>query len=38
MSATATALGGDTSEIGNPIADQLDGIFAGGFGPANGCQ
>lgn len=38
MSAAATALGGNTSEIGNAVADQLDGIFVDGFGPANGCQ
>jgi len=38
MSATATALGGSTSEIGNAVVDQLDGIFTGGFGAVNSCQ
>lgn len=38
MSAAATELGGNTSEIGNAVADQIDGIFVAGFGAANGCQ
>lgn len=38
MSASATALGGNTSEIGNAAADQLDGVFINGFGAPNGCQ
>jgi len=38
MSATATTLGGNTSEIGNPVPDQLDGIFTNGFGATNSCQ
>src|SRR5262249_6346111 len=38
MSATATPLAGNTSEIGNAVPDQMDGIFINGFGAPNSCQ
>ena len=38
LSAAATPLAGNTSEIGNAVADQPDAIYLDGFGPANGCQ
>ena len=38
LSATATAVGANTSEIGNAVPDQLDGIFIDGFGGPNACQ
>jgi hypothetical protein len=38
MSATATAIGHNTSEIGNAVAEVSDGIFGDGFDPLNVCQ
>ena len=38
LSAATTPLFGDTSEIGNAVADQSDGIFVEGFGGINACQ
>ena len=38
LSATATAVLGNTSEIGNAVPDQTDGVFIDGFGGANACQ
>jgi hypothetical protein len=38
LSATATAAGGNTSEIGNAVSDQTEGIFIDGFGGADACQ
>lgn len=38
LSAAATPVSGNTSEISNAVADQTDAIYLNGFGPANGCQ
>jgi len=38
LSAAVTPIGGNTSEIGNAVADQTDAIYLNGYGPANGCQ
>ncbi len=38
LSAATTPLSGNTSEISNAVPDQLDGIFADGFGGVDSCQ
>ncbi|GAA0707667.1 hypothetical protein GCM10009105_06590 [Dokdonella soli] len=38
LSAATTPLSGNTSEIGNAVPDQIDGIFVDGFGGVDACQ
>ena len=38
LSAATTPAAGNTSEIGNAVADQGDGIFLSGFGGTDACQ